>query len=239
MIKKIDIHHFIRSQPIYRFIDADHWERICDETFIGLEELRQKYFPHTIVTEPKHLFLEICQYLDSKTLENFTENYSSIEGMQLSLNLSVTTVLGVEFAKFVRTVPRKDRKNFGFEIQCGDLMQDFEITLNLMETMREEGFHIALDGVSPNMLEYFNFSSLKFDAIKINVRKDNAIMLGNLKTQKAIMMIDPEKVIFSHCDNKAALEAGLNLGVNKFQGFLIDDLALAQIKKQMEGSKQP
>lgn len=232
LVKKIDVYHYIRSQPIYRCVDADHWERICDEAYIGFNEFRQTYFPHTDVSQPKHLFLELCQLLDGKVLTTLTENYDSVKGMPLSLNLSISTVLGVDFATFARTIPAEERNNFGFEIHCGDLLQDFEITLNMIDTMREEGFHLALDGVSPNMLEYFDFSTLNMDAIKIDVRKDYTKMLGGLKTQKAIMMIDPDKVIFSHCDTEEAIEAGLRLGVSKFQGFLVDDLALERLKAE-------
>jgi len=232
LIKKIDVHHYIRSQPIYKCIDSDNWERICDETFISFDELRQTYIPHTNIFEPKHLFLEVCQFLDKKVLTTLTDNYTSIKGMNLSLNLSITTVLGVGFANFARAIPKSDRGNFGFEIHCGDLLQDFEITLNMIDTMHQEGFNVALDGVSPNMLEYFDFSTLNMDAIKIDVRKDYTKMLNGLKIQKAIMLIGTDKVIFNHCDSHDAIEIGLRLGVSKFQGFLVDDLAIERLKKE-------
>lgn len=237
LVKRIELHNYILSQPIYNWTEEEKWERICDEAYIGLAGLHQKYFPHTDVHRPKHLFLELCQFLDSKFLMILKENYDSIKGMNLSLNFSIPTVLGVDFAMFTRSVPKEDRGNFGFEVHCGDVLQDFEVTLNMIQTMREEGFNIALDGVTPNMLEYFDFSTLNLDAIKINVSKANVRMLGGLKTQRAIMMIEPEKVIFSHCDNKDALEIGKSCGISKFQGFLIDELAMRQVRQELTGKE--
>lgn len=236
LIKRIDLHNYILTQPIYRRHEDGSWERICDEAYIGLGTLHEKYFPHTNVHKPKHLFLELCQFLDTKFLCILKENYDSIQGMNLSLNFSIPTVLGIDFAMFTRNVPKEDRKNFGFEVHCGDLLQDFEVTLNMIDTMREEGFNIALDGVTPNMLKYFDFSSLNLDAIKINVSKDNLQMLGEQETQKAIMLIDPDKVIFSHCDNLAALDIGKTLNITKYQGFLIDEKATRQLRAEMLAS---
>lgn len=56
LIKKIDIHLYIRSQSIYKLSDGDKWERLYDEAFIGLDELRQEYFSHLNVSQPKHYF---------------------------------------------------------------------------------------------------------------------------------------------------------------------------------------
>lgn len=109
-------------------------------------------------------------------------------------------------------------------------MHDFEITLNILDTLREEGYKIALDGITPNMLEYFSFSNLHSDAIKIDVRRDYVRTLRHENVQFAIRALDPEKVIFVHCDNDESLAIGKQLGVTKFQGFTIDDLALASIK---------
>lgn len=225
LFKEIDLSTFIRSQTVYELQRDKSWRELFDETFIGLEDLRQAYFPHTVITEPKHLFLDLCQVLDRSLLSTLTVNYDSISAMMLSLNLSLPTVLGTEFMQFTHRVPRQARARIGFEIQCGDMMQDFGQTLNVLATLRQEGYKIAIDGVTPDMMAYINFARFDVDAIKINVAKDRAGMLKYQAVRQAIQAAPREKIVFFRCDSEQALHDGTDMGITRFQGWLIDDQA--------------
>ncbi|MGE4351026.1 MAG: EAL domain-containing protein [Bdellovibrionales bacterium] len=226
LTKEIDLCPFIRSQSVYEYQKRDNsWKQLFDEAFIGLEDVKTKFFPHIDLTQPKHLFLDLCQVLDRSLLETLTTNYDSISDMSLNLNLSLHTVLGLEFAQFTRHIQRSFRSRIGFEIHCGDIFQDFGQTLNAIGVLRQEGFQITLDGITPDMLAYLNFSHFDLDFIKINVGTENAKSLKYQSIRENFMKLPKEKVIFFHCDNEQALVAGIDLGVTKFQGWLIDDKA--------------
>lgn len=96
------------------------------------------------------------------------------------------------------------------------------VTLNAIATLRQEGYRVAIDGVTPDMLSYFNFTRFDVDAIKINVSKDYATEVSS-DPQEHHLQVPREKIIFFHCDSEQALTAGIDLGVTKFQGWLIDD----------------
>lgn len=226
LTKDIDLCQFIRSQSIYEYQKKDDsWKQFVDEAFIGLDDCKAMFFPHIDLSQPKHLFLDLCQVLDRSLLETLTSNYESVSDMNLNLNLSLHTVLGLEFAQFTRRIPRSSRGRVGFEIHCGDLLQDFTQTLNAMGTMRQEGFKLLIDGVTPDMLGYFNFARFDVDFIKINVCKDNAASLKFQAIRENFVKLPKEKLIFFHCDSEQALTAGIDLGVTKFQGWLVDDKA--------------
>jgi EAL domain-containing protein (putative c-di-GMP-specific phosphodiesterase class I) len=225
LAKDIDLCPYIRSQTVYELEKDKSWKQLFDETFMGLEEARQHYFPHLEVTQPKHLFLDLCQVLDRSLLAVLTQNYDSVSSMSLSLNLSLDTVLGPEFAQFTHRIPRAARQRIGFEIHCGDLMQDFTQTLNDLATIREEGYKLALDGITPDMIGFFNFNRFDVDYIKINISKDHAMSLKYPVIRESITHGPREKFIFFHCDSEQALHAGVELGVTKFQGWLIDEQA--------------
>ncbi len=225
LMKDIDLCPFIRSQSVYAYQPDKSWQQLFDEAFIGLDEVKQAYFPHLDVMHPKHLFLELCQLLDRSLLGALTQNYDSVGDMTLSLNLTLPTVLGAEFAQFTHRVPRSARQRIGFEIHCGDLMQDFTQTLGAIATLRQEGFRISIDGVTPDMLNYINFTRFDVDLIKVNVSKD---LVGALKyplIREGIATAPRKKLLFFHCDTEAAVRAGIDMGITKFQGWLIDDLA--------------
>lgn len=225
LTKDIDLCPFIRSQSVYALQRDKSWQQLFDEAFVGLEDVKQAYFPHLDYTHPRHLFLELCQLLDRGLLAALTQNYDSVSNMNLSLNLTLPTVLGAEFAQFTHRIPRAARQRIGFEIHCGDLMQDFTQTLNAIATLRQEGFKIAIDGVTPDMLNYINFSRFDVDYIKINVSKEQVGTLKYPAIREGITRAPREKLIFFHCDTEAAVNAGADLGINKFQGWLVDDLA--------------
>lgn len=225
LVKEIDLCQFIRSQSIYEYQKDKSWKQSFDEAFVGLDDVKQKYFPHIDVSHPKHLFLELCQVFDRSLLETLTINYDSISDMSLNLNLSLHTVLAIEFAQFTHRIPRGSRGKIGFEIHCGDLMQDFTQTLNAIATLRAEGYRITLDGITPDMLAFYNFPRFDVDHIKINVSKDYVTSLKYQSIREGIAHAPRDKLIFFHCDTEQALLAGLDLGVTKFQGWLIDDKA--------------
>lgn len=226
LVKDVDLCPFIRSQSVYEYQSGDRsWKQLFDEAFIGLEEVKQQYFPHLDFTQPKHLFLDLCQLLDRGLLTVLTQNYESVSDLSLSLNLTLQTVLGPEFAQFSHRIPRAARQRIGFEIHCGDLMQDFTQTLGSLATLRQEGYKIAIDGITPDMLSYINLSRFDADYFKINVSKEQALSLKYPLIRAGVTQAPHKKLIFFHCDSEAAIKAGLDLGVTKFQGWLIDDLA--------------
>ena len=92
-----------------------------------------------------------------------------------------------------------------------------------MMTLHREGFKVAIDSVTPDLAQYLNLAAFEADYIKINVSKDRADMLKDPKIRTSIAPLPKDKLIFFRCDNDRALSYGLELGVSKFQGWLIDD----------------
>ena len=89
--------------------------------------------------------------------------------------------------------------------------------------MHREGFKVAIDSVTPDMVNYLNLAAFDVDFIKINVSKDRAGLLADPAIREGLARIPKEKLIFFRCDNERALKAGLEMGVGKFQGWMIDD----------------
>jgi EAL domain-containing protein (putative c-di-GMP-specific phosphodiesterase class I) len=224
LLGEINVRRYGRTQRIYRRT-ADKWQTLGEEYFISFEDLRREHFPRLQVISSEHFFLALCGMLDQKLLGMLTNSYEMIANRMINLNLSVASIMGAPFSQFVRRVPRGDRHLLGFELNRGDLFQDFSLTLSAMETLRNEGFRIALDGITPDMVNYMNLAAFPVDAIKMNVSKDRAAQLDNPAIRKGLEALPPEKLIFFRCDNERALAIGSDLGVRVFQGWLIDDIA--------------
>src|SRR4029077_1412391 len=115
-------------------------------------------------------------------------------------NLSVSSIMGTVFAQFCRAVPRNARNLIGFEIHRGELLNDFSATLNAMSLLHREGFQVAIDSVTPDIVTYLNLAIFEADFIKINVSKDRAELLSNVLIRDALMRIPKDKLIFFRCD---------------------------------------
>lgn len=225
LLGEIDLRHYGRTQPIYQREKNAQWKLISEEYFISFEDLRRERFPKLDLITPEHLFLALCEILDERLLTIFTDRPETITGRAVRLNLSVRTIMGSTFAKFIHNIPHDKRGLMGFELHRGDLFQDFGLTLDAMAALRHEGFKVAIDSVTPDMAHYLNLSAFNVDHIKINVSKDRADQLNDPVIRQALMRLPPEKLIFFRCDNERALAVGIELGVTQFQGWLIDDAA--------------
>ncbi|MFY9287347.1 MAG: EAL domain-containing protein [Alphaproteobacteria bacterium] len=222
LLSDIDLRRYGRTQPIYQYQADGSWKSICEEYFISFEDLRRERFPKLEIP-PEHLFMALCQTLDQRLIAALTEHFDTIADKPIQLNLAVSTILGSVFAQFARRIPHDKRGLVGFELNRGDLLQDFALTLSAIEVLKREGFKVAIDGVTPDMVTYINLGAFDVDYIKINVSKDRAGQLADPAIRKALLQIPAERLIFFRCDNEKALAVGLEMGVSKFQGWLIDD----------------
>jgi EAL domain-containing protein (putative c-di-GMP-specific phosphodiesterase class I) len=224
LLGEINLRPYGRTQNIYRKTSGA-WEAIGEEYFVSFNDLRRERFPKLEIVRSDHFFMALCGLIDQRLLSMLTTSYEMIQGRRINLNLSVSSIVGSVFAHFVRRVPREQRHLIGFELHRGDLLQDFSLTLNTIEVLKREGFHVALDSITPDMVRYLDINAFNVDAIKVNVSEDRALQLLDPKIRQSFDRLPAEKLIFFRCDSERALATGNELGVKMFQGWLIDDLA--------------
>jgi len=231
LLKEIDIRDYGHVQCIYRDesasgrAGADAWTPVIEEYFVSFESLRRERFPKLEFRRSEHLFLDLCTHLDQKLLGALTISYDIIAGRRVNLNLSIGSVMSALFAQFVRRVPTSARKLIGFKLHCGDMLQDFSLTLSAIDVLRREGFRIVLDDITPDMAGYIRLNKFDVDLIKINVAKDRANQMFDPIVRKSLENLPMDKLVFFHCDSENALQTGRSLGVRHFQGWLIDKQA--------------
>jgi len=228
LLRDIDLHRYLRTQPVYQRGDDALWRPVLLEIYMGVNDLKLAHFPKIDISGSDHLFLELCQTIDQRLLVELSGHPEIFDGPNVSLNVSVPSVMGTTFARFARAVPATSRGAVFCELNCADLWQDFAMTINAMELLRREGFRVVIDNVTPDMLPYLNLSLFNADYIKVNASKENAGALEDSRVRATLSTLPREKIIFFRCDNEQALNAGLDLGVARFQGWLIDDLARKQ-----------
>ncbi len=223
VIQDIDLQRYLKIQPVYERLALGTWRPIFEEWFVSFEELKRAHFPKMELVASDHLFFEVCQALDRRLLNELSSNTALAAKSPISINLSLDTTMGSAFAAFARELPRSAHNNVIVELNCGDLFRDFSQTLNTIETLRHEGFRVAIDGVTPDMLRFINFGLFEADYIKLNVSQERFAQLGDLQTREALMPLPRGKLIFYRCDNESAHTLGLSIGITMFQGWYVDE----------------
>jgi hypothetical protein len=223
LIADIDMKPYMRAQPIYRHASDRSWHPVRTEIYVSFDDLRRERFPKLDIVTPEHLFLSLCETIDKRLLHQFTAKPDMLTGQSVNLNLSVATIVGATFTQFTHVIPSAKRKQIAFELHRGDLLQDFARTLGAIETLKKEGFQVALDGITPDILTYLNIAAFNAEFVKINVARDRAATLADPAVRKALATIPPERLVFYRCDSETSFKMGQDLGVSLFQGWLIDD----------------
>lgn len=229
LFAKIDVRRYVRGQAIYRH-SAAGWEIVSTEYFVSVEDLRRERFPRLDILTPERLFMELCSELDYRLLNTFAEQPETLAAGALNLNIAVESVMGAPFAKFLHTLPPDKRQQMTFEINRGEILMNFDATRAAIETLRREGFQVALDALHPAMLPVLNCSNLKLDWIKLRASKDVLGQFDQPEVREALEQLDAEKIILYRCDHAAAITIGQKLNIGLFQGWAVDD-AVATYQK--------
>ena len=223
LLAAIDLRRYVRTQNIYEKTGGG-WRVWQEEGYVSLRNLQVERFPRVNVATPERLFLDLCATLDAALLNELSQRPDVWRGRCLSLNLNAETILGAPFAQFCHVLPRESRHEISFEIHRADLFQNFETTLGAIELLRREGFGVALDGLTPNVLPYLAVTRFAVDYYKVSAEKDSLNHLRDFEVQRALTLLPPEKLVLYHCENETALQLGQGLGVTRYQGWYIDDL---------------
>lgn len=231
LLDDIDVRNYARTQPIYRLNEDKTWRAISEEYFISFDDLRRERFPKLDLITPEHLFLALCEMVDQRLLTMLAKSYTTIADRELHINLAIASVIGRVFTQFTHSVPKDKRHLLTFELHRGDIFQDFARTLSAIEILHMEGFKVAIDSVTPDMLPYLNLEAFSFDRIKINVSGDRVALLKNDMVLKSLQQLPPDKLIFFRCDSNQALQLGRDMGIRLFQGWRIDDIVAGEKKK--------
>ncbi len=230
LLSDIDLPRYGRTQPICRPGENGQWIPVSEEYFISFDSLRRERFPGVTDITPEHLFLALCETLDQQLLQMLIDHPEMIKNRVLHFNLSVAAVMGSVFARFAHDVPPGDKPRICFELHSGDLLQDFARSLGAIETLKREGFKVALDGLTPDMVPYLNLPAFDADYIKINVSRDCVDRLAAAPVREGLARLSSAKLIFFRCDNEQALASGRKLGIGLYQGWMVDDAAQQQDK---------
>jgi hypothetical protein len=223
-LARIDFARYVRRQTVYETDHRGGFRPLWIESSTDVAALRRDHFPAVDLRQSAHLFLELCRTFDARMLKLALIEAGWTRGA-VGLNLSLATIQGQNFKPFADACRPERRRNVVLEIHRADLFVSLGMRGQSIEDLREAGWRVALDGVTPAVLPYLNVAHPSFDFVKVLIQRDEIAALSRRECLEALRGMDRSRLVFARCDQQGALDLAKALGVTRVQGDLVDRLA--------------
>ncbi len=209
---------FMRQQAVTRLTPGKALP-ILTEYYFSLDALRQALYREVDMRGSSNMFGELTLALDQAILRSV--KYLPNVSTPFSLNLNVQTVFTKPFEGFLEEAPT-DRLTIEFrQPNIVEFYDEYVIARTMLEN---KGIRIAVDGILPDTLGLVNLEYI--GAYMAKVHWGEGAKEGFEARSKALKRILDEKVeiVLTRVDEKNAISLGNALGIERFQGRLVDDL---------------
>ena len=233
IISVADFSSFIRRQAICAIIGKSVPQRVFEEVFVSIPDMRDSLLPEVDVTENPWLFLALTETLDKRVLEIISRHDDGSLIGNFSVNINVSTILSDDFLRFDDSINGSMRQTIVLELQLVDIFSDIRSFILAKTFAKARGYKICIDGITVDKLKYLNRASLDCDLMKIVwhpsfvdvIAEDKHFMDYVNKAERA-------KIILCRIDDINAVEVGNSLGINLYQGRYVQRLLNASNPKR-------
>ena len=227
-----DFSSFIRRQSVCAIIGNAAPQRVFEEVYVAIPDLRDMLLPDVDLTSNPWLFLSLSETLDKRVLETISRHDDGSLLGNFSVNINVSTILSDAFLAFDDNINVSMRSSIILELQLVDILSDIRSFILAKTFARARGYKVCIDGVSVDKLKYLNRSNLDCDLIKIIwhpsfldvIHEDKHFMDYVNKAERA-------KMIICRIDDPQAVQVGNSLGINLYQGRYVQRLLSGQNRK--------
>ena len=233
IISVADFSSFIRRQAICAVIGKSMPQRVFEEVFVSIPDMRDALLPDVDLTSNPWLFLALTETLDKRVLEIISHHDDGSLAGNFSVNINVSTILSDDFLRFDDSINGAMRQTIILELQLADIFSDIRSFIFAKTFAKARGYKICIDGITVDKLKYLNRKGLDCDLMKIVwnpsfvdvISEDEHFMDYMNKAERA-------KIILCRVDDAAAIDAGNSLGINLYQGRYVQRLLNSGVSKR-------
>jgi EAL domain-containing protein (putative c-di-GMP-specific phosphodiesterase class I) len=224
-VSRVDLAPILRRQTAWRMVDGRHPQPHSEELFISITALNDAIGSAFDVTADRQLFGYLTRWLDSYMLKTLSwEHFGA--GPPVSVNINLETLRAPEFAAFEERRLPAWRGRIMLEMQLGDIWSDFPAFLEMSKRLKAEGYLRCIDGVVFSALRFLNLRQLEVDYVKL-IWNDDLANLGDAALRELCQSVaecGADRIILTRCDRQKALQIGRLLGIQIFQGWIVNTL---------------
>jgi hypothetical protein len=220
----VELTGFIRRQSA---IVIQHPKAIglFQEFFVAMAELQKALAPDINLMANRWLFQHLCQTLDQKVLTALQNVKFRTPPTAYSLNLNIRSVLSPAFDAFDKQ--QGERTGITVEFQILDALSDSKGYYAARRRLQGSGRQVAIDGLNELTLQFMDVSQFGADLYKLTWSPElrNAERGGPLAA--SLRTLGTDKLLLARCDSEAAINWGLEQGIQRFQGRYVDAMLAA------------
>lgn len=223
-LRGMDLRHCIFNQPVY-FIGNKVPSIEFLEFYVSSQQIESNYLPEVNIVGNAWLFHALKEEFDRATLRAVAREIGDYRHKAFSVNVSLSTVLGKEFADFYEKLPSKLAGKIVLEIHKTDLVQNLGLMKDVKSLAEEKGLRLCIDGMDWHDFEVLCLDRLKPHFVKVVWHNDLLSappdeLAGFVEGIKRLG--EASQVVLSRCDNPRAFPLARSLGVRYVQGRLAD-----------------
>ena len=228
-MRSTQIADIIRNQPVYHVIPGKKGAIVFREHFIAMGELKKRVAPNVNLFGSPWLFQYLTETLDRRMLAVMSRRDLGKTTDSISLNLNINTIMSRDFQQFHESLG-EHTSQVVIEIQIIDIFSDLSAYHHAHDFLRERGYKVLVDGLSPIAINFFDPSILQADFLKISwgpefVGEEKEDKIADMR--RIVSRAGKHGVILSRVDSEDAVKWGATLGIARFQGYFIDKLVAA------------
>ncbi len=210
---------FMRSQRVVQKQAGQPVEPVMREYFISLELLRKALFPDANLRRSGQLFGDLTLTLDQAMMRSL--KYLPDLASPFSINLNVQSAFTKNFEVFISQAPLD---LLTIEFRQPNIVEYFDEYLTARDMLRSKGVRIAVDQIFPDTLGLVNLELIGASMAKIHWGESAAEILRERHHAFSNILGTGIKLVMTRVDETAAFAVGASMGIQKYQGHLIEDL---------------
>ena len=197
---------------------------IAREYYVRLDLLGSDILNNVAIHESDPLFPQLTLTLDGLMLG--MHKLFNPSGAKCALNLTLESVGGNAFQKFIAANGEAKLSNVIVELRMADIMRDLRQYVAAQSTVRGLGGNIAVDIIDPAALGVINLAGFNANIAKIAWRQsgieDLARNRANIRQAQEAGCI----VVLCRVDSELGLQVGREVGITAFQGLHVEGMML-------------
>lgn len=229
-----DVSGLIRRQSAIVINDGTTAEVMYQEFYVALAELQKALAPDVNLLGNRWLFQHLSQTLDLRVLGALSDMPLKIRPHLYGLNLNISTVLSDAFTDFEKR--EGARASISVEFQVLDVLADSRGYYAARQRLKEYGHQVVIDGLNELTLQFMDVTQFEADYYKVSWSPEMGETEHGTSVAVALRPLGHDHVIFARCDSEAAIQWGLERGVQRFQGRYVDAMLAAYTMAQCNKS---
>lgn len=213
---------YIRSQTAAIVAPGQAVRPVMTEYYVGVDLLRENLLRGVDIRGGGNVFNQLTLTFDQALL--YCIGAVAQDRSKSSLNMNVETVFTNAFDHFLRDGGEAGLAGVIIEFRQENMFQHFSQFQTACDLIVKRRGTIAIDNVQPETLGLVNLHRLNVKMAKIMWSADSVDALMGAKADIRAMQEGGTTMVLARVDDDQAIKIGQSLGINLFQGYIVDKL---------------